>query len=84
MKPHTDHEGLKDLPDLIHQERRLVAGRLRIEREERAMRERIDTLMAAAGVDAVACAIHLGTYEVRRAVTRDGRRYASVTPIKTD
>jgi hypothetical protein len=84
MRPHTEYPALTDLPKLIHEQRRLVAGRIRIEREERAMREKIDALMVASAIEVVSCEIHLGTFEVRRAVTRDGHRYASVTPIKGD
>jgi hypothetical protein len=53
-----------------------------VEREEREIRERIDALMSAAGAEAVSCTLPLGTFEVRRAITRDGRRYASVAPLK--
>jgi hypothetical protein len=78
----TDVPGLEQLPDLVHQHRRLIAGQVRIDKEIRALNERIETHLNAAGTDAVMCTIALGRFEVRRAVTRDGRRYATVTPIK--
>lgn len=82
MKPHTEYVALSELPELVHKQRRLVAGQLRIDREVRALNEHIDGVLAEAGVDAVTCEIHLGSFEVRRAVTRDGRRYATVTKIE--
>jgi hypothetical protein len=84
MTPHTAHPALGELAALVHQQRRLLAGRIRIEREQHELHEKIETLLAIAGVDVVACTIPLGTFEVRRAVTRDGRRYASVTPSTDD
>lgn len=82
MKAHTEFPELSELPALVHQQRRLLAGQLRITREERDLREKIDALLGASGVDVVTCATGLGGFEVRRAVARDGHRYASVTPIK--
>lgn len=84
MKPHTEVPGLDSLPTLVHQQRRLLAGQLRITREERDLREQMDALLAQSGVEVVTCDIPLGPFEVRRAVARDGHRYASVTPIKND
>lgn len=78
MTPSTDVPGLDELPALVHQHRRLIAGQIRIEKEIRALNEQIDATLKAANVDAVLCTIALGPFEVRRAVTRDGRRYASV------
>jgi hypothetical protein len=85
MKAHTDYDGLEQLPDLVHKQRRLVAGKMRIQNEERALNEQIDALLSAAGVEVVRCETSLGPFEVRRAVARTtGMRYASVTPIKAD
>lgn len=81
MKPHTDYPALRELATHVHQQRRLLAGQLRITREERALREKVDTLLEHAHVDAVTCAIPLGNYEVRRQIASDGHRYASITPI---
>ncbi len=82
MKSHTDFVELDSLPDLVHKQRRLIAGQLRITREERAMREDIDKLLEVAGVDVVRCETPLGPFEVRRQVAGNGNRYASVTQIK--
>ena len=84
MKPHTEYQDLSALPTLVHQQRRLVAGQLRITREERAIREQMDGMLERAGTDVVTCDTPLGPFEIRRAVARDGHRYASVTPIKTE
>lgn len=83
MNQHTDFPGLTDLPSLVHQQRRLVAGELRIQRERRELQGRIDAVLAASGADVVRCDTPLGPFEVRRAVARDGHRYASVSPIPT-
>jgi hypothetical protein len=82
MKPHTDFPELADLPKHVHKERRHVAGQLRCERDARAEREQMDALLALSSAEVVRCETSLGTFEVRRAVTRDGRRYATVTPTK--
>lgn len=82
MKAHTEFPELTELPTLVHGQRRLLAGQLRITREERDLRERMDALLADAGVEVVTCATPLGPFEIRRAVARDGHRYASVSPIK--
>jgi hypothetical protein len=84
MKTHTDFAELKDLPTLVHEQRRKIAGQLRITREERDLRERMDALLEQSGVEVVRCDTPLGPFEVRRAVARDGHRYASVTPIKVN
>lgn len=76
-------KALSDLPALVHQQRRLLAGQLRITREERDVRTEIDALLETAGLEVTTCVIDsLGTFEVRRAIARDGHRFASVTPIK--
>ena len=81
MQAHTEVPALEGLDKLVHEQRRKVAGQLRISGEERALREQIDRLLEAAGVDVVSCEIGLGTFEVRRARRHDGSRYASVTPM---
>lgn len=81
MKTHTEVEGLAELPKLVLEERRLTAGELRIIRERKAAQDKLDALLEQAGVDAVTCTIALGTYEVRRQVSRGGHRYATVTPV---
>ena len=83
MKKHSEFTELTELPTMVHQQRRLLAGQLRITREERDIRERMDSLLEQTGVDVVTCDTPLGRFEVRRAVARDGHRYASVTPMKT-
>ena len=82
MKPHADYPALSELPALVHQQRRKLAAYLRTDRELRAANEEIDGLLASAGADAVTCEIPLGNFEVRRAVTRDGRRYATLAKIE--
>lgn len=84
MKAHTEYTGLEQLPELVHKQRRLVAGRLRIIREEHAINEQIDGMLSDVGIDVVSCETPLGAFEVRRAVARDGTRYASVTPLAGD
>jgi hypothetical protein len=84
MHAHSDYPELSELPALVHQQRRLLAGQIRITREERDLRERMDALLATSGLEVVTCATGLGPFEVRRAVARDGHRYVSVTPIKDE
>jgi hypothetical protein len=57
MKSHTDFPGLAQLPGLLHKNRRLVAGQLRVTKDEKQSREDIAALMtmAAPNVDAVIC-----------------------------
>lgn len=81
IKAHTAIPGLDGLDKDVHQERRLLAGQLRITQESRDLRARMDAQLAAAGVDVVTVTIHLGTFEVRRAVSQNGSRYATVTKI---
>lgn len=82
MNAHTEYPQLEGLDKMVHQERRLIAGQLRIVQESKDLRAKIDEQLAAAGVDAVTVTIGLGTYEVRRAVSQNGSRYATVTPLK--
>jgi methionine synthase I (cobalamin-dependent) len=81
MKSHTEFHELENLPKLVQDERRKVAGYLRCDREARALREQMDALLAQSGAEVVLVETTLGAFEVRRAVTRDGRRYASVTRV---
>ncbi len=84
MKAHTEYPALETLAKLVHEQRRKVAGELRINREKHELQGQMDKLLEAAGVDAVTCELPLGTFEVRRAVARNGQRFASVTPITTE
>jgi hypothetical protein len=84
MKSHSEFHELESLPKLVHDERRKVAGYLRCDREARTLREQMDALLALSGAEVVRVDTALGAFEVRRAVTRDGRRYATVTPVKHD
>jgi hypothetical protein len=81
MQPHSNYPALAGLEDLVHKQRRLVAGEIRIIRERRALEAQIEEKLRGAGVEAVSCRINLGTYEVRRSISRDGRHYASVAPL---
>lgn len=81
VKAHTEVDGLADLAKLVLDERRLTAGELRIVRERKAAQDKLDALLERAGVDVVTCTIALGTYEVRRQVSRGGHRYATVVPV---
>jgi hypothetical protein len=75
---HTEHPALADaLWPVVHKQRRLLAGSLRIVREEKEQREEIARLLEAAGVHQVNC----NGFSVF-VVERDGRRYAVVNPIK--
>ena len=77
MASHADYPELATLPALLKTNRRLVAGQLRIVREEKDSRAQMDALLDAAGVDCVTCEGYL----IQRTV-RNGRSYATVTPIK--
>jgi hypothetical protein len=85
MLPHTNYPALADLPDLVKKQRRLLAGQLRITTEERALREEIAKLLAAAGVRETTCACDIGgqarefelsTYQS----SRDGKNRVKVFP----
>lgn len=81
MQPHSNYPELSTLDALVQQQRRLVAGEIRIIRERRALEAQIEEALRNAGVEAVTCRIKLGTFEVRRSISRDGRHYASVAPV---
>ena len=81
MQPHSNYPELNTLDELVQQQRRLVAGELRIVRERRILEAQIEQALAAAGVEAVTVRIKLGTFEVRRHIARDGRHYGSVAPV---
>lgn len=82
MQPDTDFPALDGLKKLVHEQRRLVAGELRIQRERRELEAQMEAMLAAAGVEAVTCEIGLGTFDVRRVIARSGTPYASVRPLK--
>lgn len=85
MVSYVDYPELSSLPELVRKQRRLVAGTLRITREEKALREQIDGLLEQAGVNEVRCDVAVGDHEafvVFRASAADGRRYAVVNPVK--
>ena len=65
------------LAELVKKQRRLLAGSLRIVREEKELREQIAALMDRAGVNQTVC----DGFNVF-VVERDGRRYAVVNPVK--
>ena len=77
MGTHIDNPALAELSALVHKQRRLLAGQLRITREERGVREDIDAVLARAGVQSIDC----DGYALNR-VVRDGKHFATVTPIK--
>lgn len=86
MQPHTDYPELAGLEELVHQQRRLVAGETRIKEERHALEYEIEALLRRAKTEAVKCRIRfkngtVRTFEVRRAVTQDGRHYAKVAPV---
>lgn len=81
MKAHTEYPSLEGLDKLVNDERRKVAGEMRCKTEGKELRAKLDAALAAADVDAVTVTIHLGTFEVRRAVSRNGDRYATVTKL---
>lgn len=84
MKAHTEYPALEGLDKIVHDERRKVAGQLRCLEEGKALRARMDEQLAAAGVEVVTVTIGLGTFEVRRAVSQNGSRYASVTKVSSE
>lgn len=80
-KDYSAYPNLEDLPRLVKQQRRLVAGTLRIVREEKELRNGpIYQLLEAAGIDAVIC----DGFEIRRKVDQAGERYATVVRIADD
>lgn len=66
MQPHSNYPELHELETLVHQQRRVVAGEIRIIRERRALEAEIEKALRTAGVEAVTCRTHLGMFEVRR------------------
>jgi hypothetical protein len=85
MKPHTDFPGLAQLPGLLHTNRRLVAGQLRVTADEKKSREDMAALMtmAAPDITAITCACVTGgkehEYELRKYVSeRDGKTRVKV------
>jgi hypothetical protein len=82
MQPHTNYPGLDaEFEKLVHQHRRLIAGEIRINRERKQLEYDVEQKLRDAGVEAVTVRNHLGTFEVRRQLTRDGRHYASIAPV---
>lgn len=81
MKAHTEYATLDGLDKLVHDQRRKVAGALRIQQEDHALRDKMAEQLQAAGVDAVTVTIGLGTFEVRLARARAGNIYATVTKL---
>ena len=77
MPLHSEYPDLEPLAVLVQKQRRLVAGTLRIVREEKELREQMDALLEKAGVDQVDC----NGFRVFRS-ERDGRRFCVVNPIK--
>lgn len=87
MQPHTDYPELAGLEELVHQHRRLVAGEQRIKEERHQLEYKIEAQLRTAKTDAVKCRIKFKngttrTFEVRRAMSRDHRYYATVAPIR--
>jgi hypothetical protein len=76
----SEHQELETLPGILHQQRRLTAGQLRITREERALRDQMRALLDHVGVDQVEC----NGFVIRTARGRDGRSTVKVTPITRD
>jgi hypothetical protein len=74
----ANHPQLEGLPKLLHQQRRLTAGQLRITREEKALRDEMRKLLDAADVELVTA----NGFEVRRCHGRDGRPTVLVNPIR--
>lgn len=81
MKPHTEYPALEGLDKDVHEQRRKVAGRIRLEQEDHALRDKMAAQLQAAGVDVVTVTIALGTFEVRLARARAGNLFATVTKI---
>lgn len=80
---HTEHPLLAtDLFPLVHQQRRLLAGSLRIMREEKELREKIALLLDEAGVSQCTVRAVAGQDMHVFIVERDGRRFAVINPIK--
>ncbi len=86
---HTDFPSLNSLEELLRKQQQQVARRADADEECRQLNGQIDLLLASAGVDAVECAVtfksgNRKTFEVRRAVSRNGTRYATVTAMSSD
>jgi len=86
MREHTDYPSLAEkLPELVHKQRRLLAGQLRITTEERALRAEIAQLLADAGATEVCVSCDVGgvtrEFELRPyQSSRDGKRRVKVFP----
>jgi hypothetical protein len=73
----SDLPGLEQLQTLVADQRRKVAGTLRIVAEDKSLRVQMQQLLERAGVDAVT----VDGYEVRRWSDRDGIARAKVTKL---
>jgi hypothetical protein len=73
----SDYPELLNLGAILHQQRRLTAGQLRISREERALRDQMRTLLDQVGLDQVEC----NGFLIARCPGRDGGATVRVTPI---
>jgi predicted GNAT superfamily acetyltransferase len=87
MRKHTDFPSLVEkLPELVHQQRRLLAAQLRVTTEERALRANIAALLDAAGATEVTCEVTFADnttrdFEIRPyQSSRDGTRRVKVFP----
>jgi hypothetical protein len=74
----TNYPQLEGLPKLLHQQRRLTAGQLRITNEEKALRDQMRQLLDAAGVELVT----VNGFEVRTCPGRDDRPTVRVSPAR--
>jgi hypothetical protein len=78
MRRASEYPELLDLGAILHQQRRLTAGQIRISNEERALRDRMRALLDAAGVGQVEC----NGFLIVASRGRDGRSTVKVTPLR--
>lgn len=89
LKSHIEFPGLAQLPELLHKNRRLVAGQLRVTKDEKQNREDIATLMTteAPNVTALTCTCVTNgvehEYELRKYQSmNDGKTRVKVIKIR--
>jgi hypothetical protein len=75
----SDYPELLNIAAILHQQRRLIAGQLRIIREEKALRDQMRALLDQVDIEQVEC----NGFLIARCQGRDGRSTVKVTPLRT-
>lgn len=76
----SQYPQLAGLSGILHKQRRLTAGQIRISNEERALRDEMRTLLDQVGLTQVEC----NGYLIQRWTGRDGRETSKVSPIRSE